>query len=135
MNRLSTLLLTLVLCASGAARAQEPNDLVLGTWRAPNNTLQVHTTRCGELLCGTVVWASQKAIDDAKSGGMNKLVGTDLFQNYRATGPGMWTGQVLIPKQGRTFLSKIVQQGPDKILISGCILGGLICRTQVWTRL
>lgn len=135
MNRLSRLLLTLALCAplASTATAQE-HESIIGTWRAPNNTLQVRTAHCGELLCGTVTYASAKAIGDAKAGGYNNLVGTDLFQNYHATGPGTWTGQVLIPKQNRTYLSRIVQQGPNKILISGCILGGLFCKSQVWTR-
>jgi len=137
VNRLSRLMLALALCLPlslpTAAIAQE-HESIIGTWRAPNNTLQVRTAHCGELLCGTVTYASAKAIGDAKSGGYNNLVGTDLFQNYRATGPGTWTGEVLIPKQGRTYLSRIVQQGPNKILISGCILGGLFCKSQVWTR-
>jgi uncharacterized protein (DUF2147 family) len=41
---------------------------------------------------------------------------------------------VFVPDMKRKFYSRIEQQGPDKLKISGCILGGLLCKSQYWTR-
>jgi uncharacterized protein (DUF2147 family) len=35
---------------------------------------------------------------------------------------------------GRTFYSTITRLNPQALKISGCILGGLICKAQVWHR-
>ena len=61
-------------------------------------------------------------------------VGTELLSDYHASGAGRWTGRVYVPDQGRHFYSTIELRTPDSLRISGCILGGLICKRQDWIR-
>jgi hypothetical protein len=75
-----------------------------------------------------------EGLADAIDAGIPHLVGTTLLQDYRPKGPGHWAGRVYVPDMGRTFYSTIDQQGPDQLKISGCILGGLFCRSQLWHR-
>ena len=106
----------------------------MGIWVNPRGSVKVKTGTCGDKLCGWVVWANPQAQQDAKDSGVEKLIGTELLQDYHPTGNGKWQGQVYVPDMGRTFYSKIEQQGPNSLKISGCILGGWICKSQVWNR-
>ncbi|WP_447752338.1 DUF2147 domain-containing protein [Sphingopyxis fribergensis] len=127
------LVLTLLLALAGTAHAA-PAPTPFGLWQNPKGTIVVRTHGCGPLLCGDIVWAGPKAIADARDAGVTALVGTELLSNYRASGAGRWTGQVYVPDQGRRFYSTIELKTSDSLRISGCILGGLICKHQEWTR-
>lgn len=92
------------------------------------------TGNCGNNLCGWVVWATPEAIQEAKDGGVQQLIGTELLRNYHSTGPGTWQGRVFVPDMGKTYYSTITLLDPNSLKISGCILGGLICKSQIWRR-
>ncbi|PNU06902.1 DUF2147 domain-containing protein [Novosphingobium guangzhouense] len=104
-----------------------------GIWLNPSRSVAVRTGACGQGLCGRVVWASGKALADAQDSGVTSLIGTELLHDYRAEGP-VWRGSVYVPDMGRHFDSRIEALSPDRLKISGCILGGIFCRSQVWTR-
>lgn len=125
--------MALLLALSSSAHAATPAT-PFGLWQNPKGTLLVRTHSCGSLLCGNIVWAGPKAIADARDAGVTSLIGTELLSDYRASGAGRWTGQVYVPDQGRRFYSTIELKSPDSLRISGCILGGLICKHQEWTR-
>lgn len=103
-------------------------------WINPHNNVKVETGDCGGKLCGWVVWATAEAEQDARDGGVEKLVGTELLQDYRQTASDRWQGRVFVPDMGRTFYSTITRVDPAALRISGCIMGGLICKSQVWRR-
>lgn len=134
--------LALMLAATGAAAAGAvPQALPpqaapgpIGVWQNPKGTLLVRTRLCGQLLCGNIVWASPTALADARDAGVTSLIGTELLSDYRRSGAARWTGQVYVPDQGRHFYSTIEQKGPNDLRISGCILGGLLCKRQDWVR-
>ena len=126
--------------ASGAQSVQAARPSVeagvIGTWINPRGTVKVQTGSCtGGDLCGWVVWANPQAQADARDGGAGRLVGTELLRSYRQAGPRLYRGQVYVPDMGRTFYSTIEQRGADELKISGCILGGLICKSQEWRRI
>ncbi len=108
---------------------------IYGTWMNPYKSVAVRTGPCGDRLCGWIVWANQEAQDDAREGGTPKLIGTALLENYRAEKPGNWSGTVFVPDMNRRFYSIIQQVGPDQMKVKGCILGGLLCKSQLWHRI
>jgi len=89
---------------------------------------------CGELICGTVVWASSAAISDAREGGTPNLIGTRLLRDYRMTGEGRWQGRVFVPDWNRDFFSRLETVNGSTLKVSGCVFGGYICKSQLWTR-
>ncbi|MGH6652506.1 MAG: DUF2147 domain-containing protein [Sphingopyxis sp.] len=123
-----------LLLALPAAVQADTAPTPFGLWQNPKGTLLVRTRDCGRQLCGNIVWAGPKAIADAREAGVTALVGTELLIGYRPSGAGRWTGQVYVPDQGRRYYSTIEVEGPNSLRISGCILGGLICKHQEWTR-
>ena len=118
---------------SVTARAEAP-PTPIGLWQNPKGTIIVRTRACGQLLCGNIVWAAPAALADAREAGVTSLIGTELLVDYRPKSVGHWTGQVYVPDQGRRFYSTIDQTSANSLRISGCILGGLICKHQDWTR-
>ncbi len=106
-----------------------------GTWRNTNNTVHLRAARCGSAMCGTVVWAIPKARADAKSGSGQDLIGRQLFQNFRPAEDGKWRGKVFIPDLNTSAAATVIPTGRDTMLVSGCLLFGLACKTQHWWRI
>jgi uncharacterized protein (DUF2147 family) len=52
----------------------------------------------------------------------------------RPDGPNKWSGQVYNPEDGKTYTGNIAMASPDTIKVQGCIMGGVICKTNTWTR-
>jgi uncharacterized protein (DUF2147 family) len=51
-----------------------------------------------------------------------------------ATEAGIWRGQVYNSRNGKTYEASIKPVGPDVLHLEGCVLGGLFCGGQDWTR-
>ena len=105
-----------------------------GLWLNPHGSVAVRTGPCGDRLCGWIVWANDAARNDAKESGVDPLVGTELLENYHPDGAS-WSGTVFVPDMRRRFSSRIDALSPTRLEIKGCILGGLICKSQVWARI
>lgn len=131
MRRRLLCLLVAMFLAPQAARA---NEALAGNWINPRGTLVVTTGPCGADLCGRISWANDVALADAADAGVTHLIGTELLQDYRATGAGRWTGRVYVPDMGRTFSSTIQQLDANRLKISGCLIGGWFCKSQIWQR-
>lgn len=107
---------------------------VEGVWANPKGSVQVRTGSCGDRLCGWIVYASPKAQADAKKAGADPLLGTALLRGYRANGDAQWAGQVYVPDRKEAYYSTIQLIDAQTLKVSGCILGGLLCKSQIWHR-
>lgn len=109
-------------------------DGLAGVWSNPKNTVHVRYEPCGDgAICGTVVWASDKAIADARRGGTPNLIGTRIFRNLYRAGPNRWKGKVFVPDINRTFSGSVTVEG-DTMIGRGCLLLGVGCKSQTWHR-
>jgi uncharacterized protein (DUF2147 family) len=122
------------LLTANIAPSPQLQPSIYGLWQNPHRTVVVRTQACGAKLCGAVTWASPEAIADARDGGTTQLVGTEILRDYRSTSPNRWQGQVFLPDRGTSFYSTIRQLNTNAMKVSGCILGGLICKSQLWHR-
>ncbi len=116
------------------AFADEPAPPVATEWRNPSNSVHVRIDKCGGKLCGTVTWASAKAQADARRGGTQKLIGTRLFRDLEADGPGKWRGKVFVPDIRKTFSGTMSFVNANTMVGKGCVLFGLVCKSQTWSR-
>lgn len=135
------ILATLVVAQAAGAGTLATRPSVLGVWSNPKGTLAVRTQPCGPAdtvgaaaLCGAIVRAEPKAVADARDAGVVQLIGTQLLQDYRPIGRASWSGRVFVPDMGRSFSSRIRQTSPDALTISGCLIGGMFCKSQEWHR-
>jgi uncharacterized protein (DUF2147 family) len=126
---LAPLLASLILAA---APPQAPDWS--GVWRNAANSVHIRASRCGDAMCGTVIWASEKAKADAAAGGTEQLVGTRIFDSF-VPEDGEWLGEVYVPDLARAFSGSVYLEGPDTLVGRGCLFGNFGCREQRWTRL
>ena len=114
--------------------ATATHDMPIGLWENPKGTIRVRTAPCGDALCGAIAGATATAEADARDAGVSNLIGTQLLKDYRKIGPDRWAGTVYVPDMGHSFSSRIVQLAPDTLKISGCLIGGWLCKSQIWKR-
>ena len=117
-----------------AAPAQAP-DRSIGVWGNPQNSVHVRSDHCGTSMCGTVVWANDKAKADAKKGGTPDIIGLQLFRDFSRDKNGEWRGKVFVPDIHKTFHSTIKIIDENTLTGTGCLIGRMGCRSQTWKRI
>lgn len=116
---------------SGPALAASPIE---GNWTNPSGNVTIRIAPCGGSLCGRVVKASAEARQQAAAGGTPNLIGAELLSDLDQTGEGAWHGRVFVPDANRHAEADLHLTGPRTLDIQGCALGGMLCRSQTWTR-
>lgn len=134
MGTIKSVSLVLAGLASAATAHAASPDPSLGNWKNPKNTVHVRSQPCGQAMCGVVVWASPQAIADAGKGSKTPLIGSTLFRNFTSVKNGVWRGKVYVPDIGKTFSGTITVLDRNRIEGKGCLVGGIGCRSQIWTR-
>lgn len=105
-----------------------------GVWKtgtdAEGGYLHVRLHPCGAQFCGDIVSAFEAggiARPDYEHMGRNIL--WDIVPNDR----GGFAGMVWAPDTEKTYKAKLEFKSMN-LEVSGCVVGGLICRSQLWTR-
>jgi uncharacterized protein (DUF2147 family) len=96
-----------------------------GTWLRDNGQSRIRIAPCGAALCGNVVW-----VRDASS---PSKVGQRVFFDMKPAGSNQWNGSAFNPEDGKTYSGKMTLSG-NTLTTSGCVLGGLVCRSVSWSR-
>ena len=130
MMKTVAFLASLVLAASPAsAQALE------GQWTNYKKNVVVQVERCGAAYCGRVVQASEKAKAKARKGGTANLVGTQILTGLTPVGGGKFRGRAFVPKRNIHATATVRQVSDDVMQVQGCVLGGLLCDNERWTRI
>lgn len=106
-----------------------------GRWQNPKDSVIIDVAPCGGgTWCGKVSWASPKAKADARKGGTQRLVGMHLLTGLKPDGDGGWRGRAYLPKRNIHANAIIRTAGGDTMIVKGCLIAGMICKEQRWTR-
>ncbi|QCI68962.1 DUF2147 domain-containing protein [Phreatobacter stygius] len=117
---------------SAPALANDPR----GTWLSQSGETRVRFADCGNQLCGTIVAASGQARDEKNENAAlrsRNLVGIRMI-TMRANGANAWQGSLYNFQDGKTYNGRMTMPSANSMSLSGCVLGGLICRSQTWSR-
>lgn len=133
------LVCALALLGPGAALALQSGDPpsgedLFGVWSNPSGSVHVRIAPCEEQLCGTVVYASDKAKSDAARAGTPELVGVNLFRKFEPRDNGSWRGKVLVPDLKRTVSGTLTRVDVSTLDVQGCVFGHIACKDQRWSR-
>ena len=113
----------------------QPGETALeGNWRNPRGSVIISIASCAEAMCGRVQWASEKATVDARKGGTDPLIGVELLRDFVPNGKGRWKGRIFLPDLNKISKAELRQLGPNDVKVTGCAVGRIICKSQVWTR-
>ena len=105
-----------------------------GSWTNPARSVTVRIGPCGGVLCGRVTAASPHARETAADGGTDRLVGTELISDIEQTGPDSWSAEIFVPDRNVHSNGEISLEGRNYMSVRGCMIGGLVCKEQRWTR-
>ena len=124
--------LSIVLLPLASAAYAEPIE---GRWQNPKDSVIIDVALCGPATwCGKVSWASPKAKAGARKGGTERLVGTRLLSGLKSDGKGGWRGRAYLPRRNVHANAIIRTAGTNTMVVRGCLVGGMICKEQRWTR-
>ncbi|MGO4664901.1 DUF2147 domain-containing protein [Bosea sp. 2RAB26] len=141
MARLSARMLVLaalVAMPSLHAAAADPMSEVVGRWRDSDGESEIAIARCGQALCGKIVWLKQERVDRSNPNSNlrgRSLLGVQVLTGFRPEGTaGLLAGEGYNPEDGRTYKTTISLQSQRTLVVKGCVLGGFICDDDTWTR-
>ena len=131
---ISTLAASVILLASGSARAADPT----GDWRVADGVANIRVAQCGASMWGVVAWEKQPGGRDGNNPDVSKrsrptLGMPILLDMKKKAGTDSWEGQVYNAKDGQTYSSSITPRDADHLEIRGCVLG-FLCGGETWTR-
>jgi uncharacterized protein (DUF2147 family) len=130
------------LATAGPALAADP----AGIWLTEGGKAQVRIAPCGGALCGAIV--SLKEPNDPETGRpkvdknnadaakrSRPMIGVQTVLGMKPSStPDKWTGNVYNAEDGKTYSGSLTVTGASSLALEGCVLGGLICKSQSWTR-
>jgi uncharacterized protein (DUF2147 family) len=116
-----------------------------GNWLTEGGKAHVRVAKCGAALCGSIV--SLKEPNDPETGRpkldknnadagkrSRPVIGIPIVLGMKPNGADKWSGQVYNAEDGKTYSGNLVLSAPNTMKLEGCVLGGLICKAQTWTR-
>ncbi len=145
------ILAAVVFFASGLASIAVAPALAadpLGTWLTEDQKAQIRIVNCGGALCGTIVWLKEPIDPDTHQPKTDKnnpdaskkgrpLLGVPIVLGMKPSGtPNKWDGQVYKADEDSPgiYTGSFTMTGANTAELKGCVMGGLICKAQTWTR-
>jgi uncharacterized protein (DUF2147 family) len=115
----------------------------MGIWLTQAGDAKVRVSKCGEAICGVVVWLRDPInpanglpmVDDKNPNpalAKRPMIGLPLFTDMRISSPNRWSGHIYNADDGGTYVSNISVAGPDTLRVEGCV--GALCGGENWTR-
>ena len=116
---------------AGVALAADPAEGVWKTLPDDNGNFgHIQIAPCGAALCGTLI----QSFDGAGAVMQSDNVGKQIVWDMIPAGAGAYQGgKVWAPDRDKTY-NATMQLNGSTLAVSGCVLGGLICRASDWTR-
>jgi uncharacterized protein (DUF2147 family) len=127
-------------CAQSALAADPA-----GTWLTQTGGSRIRVADCGGALCGTIIWLKEPNDPDTGKPKTDKnnsdaakrsrpLLGVQIVLGMKPNGTDKWAGQVYNAEDGKTYSGNLTYSGGSSLQLQGCALGGLVCKSQTWTK-
>jgi len=105
------------------------------TWTIPEvrAALDARKTSARELVKEFYAQIDKRNADASKQS--RPLLGIPIVLNMKpSSAPQSWEGDVYNAEDGKTYSGSFTLTGANTAQLKGCVLGGLICKAQTWTR-
>ena len=127
----------LTICALAAGPAAGAELSPIGDWRVKDGYANIRIDNCGGKLWGIVAWEQKAGFDTenpdpAKKG--RPILGMPILMAMAPTRPNLWEGEIYNSQNGKIYMSKISLVDENTLKLEGCVLGGLFCGGENWTR-
>lgn len=126
---MKTIALAAAFASFGLAAAADPIEGLWQTQPDEGALALVQIGPCGGAFCGTIVKAFK-----GKTEFKSPNIGKQIVIGMTPSGEGAYKGKVLRPADDKVYNGKASVSGTT-MKLSGCVAGGLICKSQTWTKL
>ncbi|MGE7469270.1 DUF2147 domain-containing protein [Bosea sp. NPDC003192] len=115
----------------------DPMSDVVGRWRDSDGESEIAISRCGSALCGKIVWLKEARFDIFNPNeGLRKrsLIGLQVLSGFKPAAKGGLEGEGYNPADGKMYRTTLELTSSQSLVVRGCVLGGLICDDDTWSR-
>ncbi|MFM9889435.1 MAG: DUF2147 domain-containing protein [Rickettsiales bacterium] len=126
-------------CTAYFAHAATPAPSPLGVWRVEDGSAHIHIISCGKTLWGEISWEKSPGNDafnpDAAKQKLPTL-GLPILRDMKESKdePTHWDGEIYNAENGKIYDGFIELTAHDTLHIEGCLLRGIACGGEDWTR-
>lgn len=135
MSTLPNIVFSLLIAGMVTATAHAQTPDITGTYVNDSGRTKVKLSDCNAGLCGTVVWM-KAPVNDVNNPDASKrdrpVVGLQAV-TLKPGEDGTYSGTLYDTESGKTYSGK-AKFSDSSVELSGCVLGGLICKSSVWQR-
>ena len=124
---------------------------ILGQWNTEGGDSRVELLKCGENICGKIVWLKVPKYIDSTDGPVGRIkvdrknpdpalrnrpiLGLQVMKGFTAKGNKRWVnGTSYNPETGKSYKSKMKLVSPNRLELRGYIGVALVGRTFSLTR-
>jgi uncharacterized protein (DUF2147 family) len=115
------------------ALAAEP----VGEWLVANGEARIKIEPCPNGLWGVISWTRDPSIDLKNPDPAKRdrpMVGVPILRAMKPVNPNKWEGEVYNAQNGKMYSANITLLSDDVLKIQGCVLGGVFCGGENWSR-
>ena len=112
-------------------------DDAVGTWKTKTGR-HVQLYKCASNLCGKIVKAEAGAKDSKNPNPKlrtRSLKGVQILRGAKKTSNTAWKGTLYNTRDGKLYTGHITVVSKSSVKLSGCGFGGMICKSEFWSRL
>ena len=109
-----------------------------GEWLVKDKTAHIRVAFCDKKLWGTISWAKTPDTDknNPDSSRRNQpILGLPILLAMQSHNSNQWTGEIYNAENGKLYDSDVSLKSADVLHVHGCVLYGLLCGSEDWTRL
>ncbi|MGB1361077.1 MAG: DUF2147 domain-containing protein [Alphaproteobacteria bacterium] len=113
-----------------------------GKWLVESKKSIVDIQKCGDSLCGTIVWLKEPTYEDGtekvdkenenETLRNRKIKGIKMIYGFRKEGNEWVEGKIYNPNDGKTYDSNMKLNEDGTLALDGCVW--ILCKTQTWTK-
>ncbi|CAN7535874.1 DUF2147 domain-containing protein [Bosea sp. LjRoot90] len=115
----------------------DPMGDMVGRWRDSDGESEIAINRCGSALCGKIVWLKQERFDifnPDEALRKRSLLGLQVLSGFKPAAKGALEGEGYNPADGKSYRTTLELASHWSLVMRGCVLGGLICDDDTWSR-
>jgi uncharacterized protein (DUF2147 family) len=127
------LVIILLAFVCNPALAAEP----VGEWLVADGGAQIRIEPCADALWGIISWTREPGFDSNNPDVAKRsrpLVGVPILRGMKPASANRWEGEVYNAQNGKMYSVSITLVSDDVLKIQGCVMGGLFCGGENWTR-
>jgi len=127
------LVIVMLVFMCGPVFAADP----IGEWLVADGGAKIQITPCANALWGIISWVREPGVDSQNPDPAKRsrsIVGVAILRDMKSVSPNRWEGEVYNAQNGKMYSANITLLSDDILKIEGCVLGGLFCGGENWTR-